>query len=151
VPPERRRYSPGLTKRDVVPLTDIVEHVELHHQMMHAVLARLDHREAVMARIEMEEEGFEGPEGEVAQTEPKQILIERDHRLDALDVQDDVTHAERPGPKAGNRPSGVEWVGRHLGAIERLDPIAGGILEENGLPHAPLIGDGLGQPLDVDR
>ena len=50
VPAERGRDSPRFAQRNIVALSDIVEAEQLHHQVMHRVLAGLDEGEAVVAR-----------------------------------------------------------------------------------------------------
>ena len=60
VTPECGADHVGLLQRQIVGLPDIVEIKQLHHQVMDAVLARIDEGEAVMARIDMEEISLEG-------------------------------------------------------------------------------------------
>src|SRR6266581_917715 len=65
-----------LARGEIIGLADVVEHVELDHEMMDAVLSGLQHREAVMARIDVEEIDLERLEHVVAQPQPEHVLIE---------------------------------------------------------------------------
>ena len=49
MPPERHS-DPVFIQCEIVPLADVVEAKELHHEVMHRVLAGLDESEAMMAR-----------------------------------------------------------------------------------------------------
>src|ERR1700729_23703 len=52
---ERHADAALFAERKIVALADIVEAEQLHHDVMHGILAGLDEGEAVMARIEMQE------------------------------------------------------------------------------------------------
>src|SRR4051812_21616645 len=117
MPPERRRDSALFTLRKVVRLSNVVEHVELHHEVMNAALAGFDHGEAVMTRIEMKEVRLERAECEVAQMKPKRLRVERQQAIDALDVQNHVTHSERPGAKSRNRAAWDERIRRDFSSV----------------------------------
>ena len=67
---------PGSAAGDVVGLADVVEIEELHHDVMDAAAARLDHGEAVVARIDVEEVRLEGLQDVVAQAEAQHVLVE---------------------------------------------------------------------------
>src|SRR5262249_30218339 len=97
---ERRRNPALLALREVVGLADVVQHVELHHQMMDVALSGLDHRETVMTRVEMEEVRLERPQREITEVKPKRLRVERQQSTDAVDVQHDVPHAERAGAES---------------------------------------------------
>src|SRR6266581_3683947 len=65
-----------LARGEIIGLADVVEHVELDHEMMDAVLSGLQHRETVVARIDVEEIDLERLEHVVAQPQPEHVLIE---------------------------------------------------------------------------
>src|SRR5947209_7821759 len=97
MPAERRRDAALIALRQVVRLPDVVEHIELHHQVMNAVLAGFDHRETVMTRIQMKKVRLERPQRKVAQMKPERLRVKRQQSIDAFDIQDHVTHSERTG------------------------------------------------------
>ena len=109
--------------------------------MVHAVGAGLDHREAVLARVDVEERGTERPLHVVAEPEAEHVAVEPHADLNFLDGDDDVTHAERPGAKAGDRAARVERLLRCLGTVERLQTVADRVVEGNQRPHRPAIGE----------
>src|SRR6266853_4230697 len=122
VPSKSRRDAALFSLREIVRLPDIVEHVELHHQVVNRVLAGLHHREAVMARIQVKEVRLERTHREVAELKSKRVSIERQDIVDALDVEHDVAHAERTGAKTRNRAARPEWIARGFLTVERLEP-----------------------------
>src|SRR5215471_5263405 len=104
--------------------------------MVHGVAAGLDQRQAVVAWIEVEEEGPERLEDVVAQAEAEDILIERLQLLDVLDVQHHVAHAERAGAEAGKRAARLERRRGDLRAMEGLKRVSGRVMEANDGLHA---------------
>ncbi len=141
----------GWLKRDIVGLADIVERKQLHHQVMHAVAAGLDQREAVMPRVDVEEIGAKRLLHVVAEPEAEQIDVERHHRIDILDRQHGVAEAESTGAEAGNRAAGAERRLVDLRAVKCLEAIAGGIPERNQAANAPGVRERLrlGDNLDL--
>ena len=77
MPPERHADAAFFGQRQIVALPDIVEAVELHHQMMRGAAPGLDEGNRVMARIGVEEIRLERPHHIVGQTEPEHVAIER--------------------------------------------------------------------------
>src|SRR5450755_3104686 len=117
---ERNADTFFLAQGDVIALADIVERKQLHHQMMHAVLAGLDQSEAVMPRVDVKEVGAKRPLHVVGKRKAEQVDIERHHRVDVLDRQHRVAEAERTGAEAGNRTAGTERGVVDLGAVKCL-------------------------------
>src|SRR5450432_4773724 len=107
---ERNADTFFLAQGDVIALADIVERKQLHHQMMHAVLAGLDQSEAVMPRVDVKEVGAKRPLHVVGKRKAEQVDIERHHRVDVLDRQHRVAEAERTGTETGNRTAGRNGV-----------------------------------------
>ena len=99
----------------------------------------LDESEAVVARVEMKEIGFERPHEIIAEPEAQHVGIERQHRVDPLRGEHGVPHAERTGAKAGNRASGPEWVGGNFGAVKGLETVADRIGKHDQIGDAALI------------
>jgi hypothetical protein len=60
VPPKRCHHALGLRHQQVVCVADIVERVEFHHQVMHAVHRRLHERDGVVTPIGMQGIGVRG-------------------------------------------------------------------------------------------
>ena len=105
MPPERHR-DPVFIQCEIVPLADVVEAEELHHEVMHRVLAGLDESEAMMARVEMQEAGYEWMRIIVGQTETQRVAIERGHPLDrvrAVDVHHHVAESQWAGAESRDR------------------------------------------------
>ena len=143
VPAERDADAIFLRQCDVVALADIVERKQLHHQMMHAVPAGLDQREAVMPRVDMEEVGAKRLFDVVGKSEAEHVDIERHHGFDVLDRQHGVPEAERAGAKARDRTSRHERRVVDLGAMKRFQPVAGGIAKRDQAADAPCVGQRL--------
>src|SRR6266536_5414067 len=118
MPAERRGGAALLARGEIIGLADVVEHEELDHEMMDAVVPGFQHREAVVPGIDVEEVDFERLDHVVAQPQPEHVLIEPQHVLDALDREHDVPHAERPGAESGDGAAGPERLGRDLGAVK---------------------------------
>ena len=124
---ERDGDAALLAEREIVALADIVEAKQLHHEVMHGVLAGLDEGEAVMARIEMQEAGDERMIVIIGEPEAEHVAIERHQLVDGLariDVEHDMAEAERAGAEAGDRAAGPERLGGRFGAVENLQPVA---------------------------
>src|SRR3984893_11456449 len=122
-----------LAQGDIITLADIVKRKQLHHQMMHAVVAGLDRGEAVMPRVDVKEVGAKRSLHIVGKPEAKEVDIERHHRVDVLDRQHRVAEAERTGAETGNRTAGTERGVVDLGAGTCLEAIAGRIAKRNQL------------------
>src|SRR6516162_890918 len=137
---ERDADALGLAEREIVALAHIVEAVELHHHVMDHVDAALDESDAVMARIDVEEIGRERAQPVVADLEFEDVLIERHHLGDALEMHHPVAHAERAGAEAGNVAAGLERIGGGLSAVEDFEPVAGGIVEHDQVFDVALAG-----------
>ena len=71
-------------EREIVALADIVEAEQLHHDVMHGVLAGLDEGEAVVARIEVQEARDERMVVIIGQPEAERVAIERHQLVDGL-------------------------------------------------------------------
>src|SRR5258708_4129357 len=95
-----------LAQSDIVGLADIVERKQLHHQMMHAVAAGLDQREAVMPRVDVKEVGAKRLLHVVGKPEAEQVDVEQHHRVDVFDRQHGVAKAEPGGAGGGGRGGG---------------------------------------------
>src|SRR5205823_427053 len=149
MPAERRGDAAILAYRKIVRLADVVEHVELDHEMMDAVLSGFQHREVVMPRIDVEEVDLERLHHVVAQPQPEHVLIKPQHVLDALDREHDVSHAERPSAEPGNGAARPERLDRGLGAVKSFEPVAEGIGERDELPDSARLGERLRLPLDA--
>jgi hypothetical protein len=130
--------------RDVVALADVVEIAGLDHQVMDADLAGLDEGDAVVARIDVEEIRRERLGEVVAEVEAQDVLIERQDVADLLAVEHGVAHAERAGAEAGDGAAGLERVGGGLGAVENLEPVAGGVLQHDQVADLALLGERAG-------
>ena len=137
--PEGGRDPVRLAEREIVALAHVVQAAQFQHQVMHAVASRLQQGERVVARIDMEEVGLERAQHVVAELETEQVLIERHHRLDTLDGEHRMSHAERSGDEAGYGPAGLEGRRRRGRAVKRLEPVAGGILEAHKIRYATLV------------
>jgi hypothetical protein len=80
-------------------LPDVVEAVELHHQVVGGAAAGLDEGDRMVARIGVEEIRLEWPRHIVRQPEAEHVAVERHRIVDVLHVQHGMAHAERPGAK----------------------------------------------------
>src|SRR5580698_6327639 len=63
-------------ERKIVSLSDVIERIELHHDVMDGVLAGLDESEAVVPRIEMQEPGDKWMVVIVGQAETEDAAVE---------------------------------------------------------------------------
>src|SRR5262245_13833818 len=131
----------GVAEREIVALAHIVEAVELHHHVMDHVDAAFDEGDAVVARIDVEEIGRERAQPVVAYLEFEDVLIERHHLGDALEMHHHVAHAERTGAEAGNVAAGLERIGGYLRAVEDFEPVTGGIVEHDQVVDVALAGE----------
>src|SRR5262249_16591562 len=93
---ERDADALGVAEREIVALSHIVETVELHHHVMDHVDAALDEGDAVMARIDVEEIGRKRAQPVVADLELEDVLIERHHLGDALEMHHHVAMPSGP-------------------------------------------------------
>src|SRR5262245_35175757 len=98
---------------------------------MDAVLAGLYQREAVVARIYMKEECRKRLYHPVAHTKAQQVAIERKDRLDILNGEHRVPHAERTRAEPRNRAPGLESLNGTLRTVKSLEPRADGIFEDD--------------------
>ena len=64
--------------------------------------------------------------------------------MNAFDVQHRVTHAQRAGAEAGDVAARLERIGRDLGAVEDLQPVADRVVEGDQAGDAPLVGERAG-------
>ena len=134
MPAERRANAAFFAERQIVALADIVEAEHLHHNVVHRVLAGLDEGQAVMARIEMEEARDERMIVIIGQAEAENAAVKLHQLVDglaAVDIEHHVAEAERAGAKAGDGAAGLEWLACGLGAVEKLQPIAERIVEDD--------------------
>src|SRR6516165_4121107 len=138
--PAERDADAILAQGNVVGLADVIEREQFHHQMMHAALAGLDQRKAVMARIDVEEIGAERLFDVVGKAEAEQIDIERHHGFDVFDHQHRMAEPERSGPESRYRTSRAKWRLVGLGAMKALQAVAGGIMKRDQRLDAPRIG-----------
>jgi hypothetical protein len=143
VPAERDADAIGLAQRDIIGLADVVERKQLHHQKMHAVAAGLDQSEAGMPRGDVKEIGAKRFLHVVAEPKAEQIEIERRHRIDNFNRQHVTAQAEGAGAETGNRTAGAKRRIVDLGAVKRLETVAGGIPERNQAANAPRVGERL--------
>ena len=63
------------------------------------------------------------------------------HRRLALDVQHRVADAQRASAKAGDRAARLERIAGHVGAVEKLQPIAERIVDDNQILDEALVGE----------
>ena len=77
---ERRDNLLAAHQGQIISLSDIVERIEFHHQVVHAIHRRLDQGNAVVARIDMQETGVDRGARVVADAEAKQVTVERKGR-----------------------------------------------------------------------
>src|SRR5712691_2641963 len=138
---ERDADALRLAEREIVALAHIVEAVELHHHVMDHVDAALDEGDAVMTRIDVEEIAGERAQPIVAELELEDVLIERHHLGDALEMHHHVAHTERTGAEAGNVAAGLERIGGGLRAVEDFEPVAAGIVEHDQVLDVALAGE----------
>src|SRR5687768_16910051 len=103
VPAERVGDAPVVDAGQVVALPYIVQARELDHQMMKALPARSDHREAVVPAVDVKEVEFVRRQAVVGDLEAETVAIERQQRLNVAHVEDHVSHAERTGQEARDR------------------------------------------------
>src|SRR5262249_24991603 len=141
MPAERDADALGLAEREIVALAHVVEAVELHHHVVDHVDAALDEGDAVMAQIDVEEIGRERAQPIVAHLELEDVLIERHHLADALEMHHHVAHAERTGAEAGTVAAGVERLAGGFRAVEDCEPVAGGIIEHDLVLDVALAGE----------
>src|SRR5258708_35475587 len=105
--------------------------------MMHTVLAGLDQGEAVMPCVDVEEIGAERLFDVVGKPEAEHVDIERHHGGDDFDGEHGVAEAEWTGTETRNRTAGPERCVVDLGAVKRLEPVAGGVAARNQAPSPP--------------
>src|SRR5260221_11009614 len=87
---------------DVVALANIIEGIQLNHQVVHEPLWSRDQRQAVMASIDVHEICADRSADEVANPETKEVAVKTQRRVDIGNHQENVAHAHRAGAKAGN-------------------------------------------------
>ena len=137
---ERDADTALLQLGEVIGLADIIERIELDHQVVKAVDAGLDRGEAVMAAVEMKEERLERALRVVAEAEAEQVDVKGQHRVERSDGENDVTEPKRSGAKAAERAAGDEGGGRCGGAVEEFEAIACGIMRDDQLGDTALLG-----------
>src|SRR5690348_6785321 len=120
-----------LAQRQIVGLPDVVEIAEFDHEVMDAVPAGIDEGKAVVARIDVKEIRLERPQDVIAEPKAEDIDIEWGHLVEALDREYRVSHAERAGAKAGDGAARLERLRRDLGAVERFEPVADRVAEDD--------------------
>src|SRR5882724_6618057 len=128
-----------LAQSDIVGLADIVERKQLYHQMMHAVAAGLDQREAVMPRVDVKEVGAKRLLHVVGKPEAEQVDVERHHRVDVFDRQHGVAKTERAGAETGNRTAWTERRVVDFRTVKYLQTIAGRIAKRNQTANTPVV------------
>src|ERR1044072_373245 len=121
---ERRADAIGLHQRNVVGLPDVVETEQLNHQVMDPVLAGFEKREAVVARIDVEEICLERLENVVAEREAEQVAVERQYVVEPLNREHRVAHAERTGAEGRNAPPRTARFVRNFAAAKPFAPVA---------------------------
>ena len=104
------------------------------------VLPDFDEGHAVVARIDVEEIRRERLGEIVAELEAQDVAIERQDVVDLLAVEHGVAHAERAGAEAGDGAAGLERIGGGLGAVENLQPVAGGVVQHDQVADLALLG-----------
>jgi hypothetical protein len=109
--------------------------------VVRAVHAALGESEAVMARIDVEEEDAERPQHIVADAEAEHVLVERQHVIQPLHRKNDVPHAKRPGAEPRDIAPGLERIAGDLGAVKNLEPVADRVVEDDQVGDAPLLGE----------
>ena len=140
-------------ERQIVALADIVEAEQLHHDVMHGVLAGLDEGEAVVARIEVQEPRDERMIVIIGQPEAERAAIERHQLVDGfrgVDIEHDMAQAERSGAKTRDRASGPERLRRGFGAVEQLQPVAERIVEHDQIFDVAFVGQRAGAARHLD-
>ena len=120
---------PSSYERAVVGLADVVHAAQFEHQVVDLGPRALDHGEAVVARIDVEEVGDERVQNVVAEPEAEHVLVERHRRLDLRHVEHAMADPEWTGAEAGDGTSRLERIARDLRPAECLEHVAGGIFE----------------------
>src|SRR5262249_34258605 len=99
---------------------------------------------AVMARIDVQEARLERMRVVVGEAEAEDVAVERHHPIDlvdALDVEHDVAEPERPGAEPRDWPARHERIGRDIGAVKDLQPIAKRTAADDQFLPQPLTGE----------
>src|ERR1044072_5033330 len=146
---ERRADAIGLHQRNVVGLPDVVETEQLNHQVMDPVLAGFEKREAVVARIDVEEICLERLENVVAEREAEQVAGERQYVVEPLNREHRVAHAERTRAGARTAAPGTDRFSPTFAAAKRFEPVADRIGEYDQVFHAALLGEGVSAAHDL--
>ena len=126
--------------RQIVALSHVVEAEQLQHHVMDHVLAGLDQRDGMVARIDVEKVAGKRPQPVIAELELQHLLVKLHHVGEPLDVHHDVAHAERAGAEAGDVAAGLERFGRDRGAVEELQAVAGRIVDHDQVFDVALVG-----------
>ena len=103
--------------------------------------------------IEVKKAGNEGMRIVIGQPEAERIAVERHQPVDRLrriDVEHDMTEAERAGAKARDRPARPERIRCRLGAVKNLEPVSERIVEHDQILDVPLLGERVGAAGDLD-
>ena len=94
-----------------------------------ARLAGLQERQAVVARVDVEEHGAERVVRVVAHAEAEHVPVERHDAVDVRGAQHHVPHAQDAGAETVQRARRLERLGRVGQPMEQLEAIAEGIGE----------------------
>src|ERR1700747_1753322 len=106
--------------------------------------------EAVVTRIDMKEIGFKRLQDVVAKLETQNVTVERDHVVNALNIEYRVSHSKRTGTETGDRSPRFERIARDLRAVKHFDAIASRIMKQNQIHHAPLVSERARPTRDLD-
>ena len=117
-------------------MADIVELLQLHHQMVDAGDAGPHQRQRVMARIDVEEIGRKRTEAVVRDAEAEHLGIEAQLRWEIDAGQDGMAETERAGSEPRDVAAWRERRGGDLRPMKQFDPIAVGIEEPDHLADA---------------
>src|SRR6516164_6908977 len=94
----------------VITLPYIIQASDLDHEMMQGLPPRTHHGKAVMTAVHVEKIELVWRQPEIRHFKSEQIAVERQQRLDVLDIENGMSHPQRAGAKARNRPARPERI-----------------------------------------
>src|SRR5262245_29977068 len=98
--------------RQVEALTNVIETVEFGHEMMDVISTGLDQRQAVVARVDMEEKGLERLDHPIAEPKAQQIAIEGQQGIDMRHGKHGVAQTQGTGAESRDGAAWLEGLDR---------------------------------------